>query len=186
MLYLVEFAHWDSQLKIGYGCGANSDNTGSTDTMPYHTGTMKSSKTTYGIGVQYRYIEDLWGGVYDWYDGIYTASTNVYCIKNPANFSDSSNGTAVATNPSTGSIKAYSNPTASGFEYALCPSTVGGTSTTYVCDSIESTGAVWLTGGSSSEATLSRGLFFAFRTNATSAFASIGSRLMVLPSSRIS
>jgi hypothetical protein len=60
-LYLVEFAHWNSQAKIGYGCGNNSatENMGASDSMPYHTGTMQSSRTTYGVGTQYRWIEDL-------------------------------------------------------------------------------------------------------------------------------
>lgn len=52
MLYLVEFADWDSQRKIGYGGGDNS--VGASDSMPYHTGTMQTSISTYGSGVQYR------------------------------------------------------------------------------------------------------------------------------------
>lgn len=38
LLYLVEFADWNSQAKIGYGCGPDStavQNMGYTDTMPY-------------------------------------------------------------------------------------------------------------------------------------------------------
>ncbi len=41
LLYIVEFADWNSQAKIGYGCGNNSSpqSMGYTDSMPYHTGT---------------------------------------------------------------------------------------------------------------------------------------------------
>lgn len=66
LLYLVEYANWDSQNCIGYGsgdgtyAGAVSKKTGYTDLMPYHTGTMKESKSTYGPGTQYRYVEGLW------------------------------------------------------------------------------------------------------------------------------
>jgi hypothetical protein len=51
LLYIVEFADWDSQTKIGYGCGNNSatENMGASDSMPYHTGTMQTSRTTYGL-----------------------------------------------------------------------------------------------------------------------------------------
>ena len=136
MLYLVEFADWNSQVKIGYGCSTSGDpmSMGYTDSMPYHTGTTASARTSYG-GTQYRYIEGLWDNVYDWCDGIYFSGTNVYCIKNPSSFSDSSGGTLVGTKPtSRGYIKSWNVPTASGFEYALYPSSVGGSDSTYTPD----------------------------------------------------
>lgn len=142
MLYLVEFADWNSQAKIGYGCGnriagdnSAMENVGASDNMPYHTGTMQSSRTTYGVGCQYRYIEGLWDNVHDWCDGIYFSGSNMYCIKNPASFSDTANGTLVGTRPtSSGYISAWNIPTASGFEYALYPSAVAGSKSTYTCD----------------------------------------------------
>lgn len=78
LLYLVEFADWDSQEKIGYGCGKNDSKTyqmGYTDSMPYHTGTTLSNRTIYGASTQYRNIEGLWDNVYDWLNGIYTSWT---------------------------------------------------------------------------------------------------------------
>ena len=58
LLMVVEFATWDFQGAIGYGCGNGEslENTGSTDNMPYHTGTISESEDTYAVGVQYRYI----------------------------------------------------------------------------------------------------------------------------------
>ena len=85
---------------IGYNCGNNNskENTGSTDTMPYHTGTMQTSKTTYGVGVQYRYIEDPWGNVLDWCDGVTfgpdennNAGEGIYCFEDFADYSDNYN-----------------------------------------------------------------------------------------------
>lgn len=137
MLYLVEYANWNSQAAIGYGCGNNSSVqiTGASDTMTYHTGTMKSTRTAYGVGVQYRWIEDPWGNVREWCDGIYFSSSNVYCINNPANFSDTTGGTKVGTRPTTdGYISDWSIPTATGFEYALYPSAVSGGEQTYMAD----------------------------------------------------
>lgn len=136
MLYLVEYANWNSQATIGYG-GSPSNamfNMGATDNMVYHTGTSAASRTTYG-SVQYRHIEGLWDNVYDWCDGIYFSGANVYCIKNPASFSDTSGGTNVGTRAtSSGWISGWTNPTADGFEYALYPNAVSGSETTYVCD----------------------------------------------------
>ena len=136
MLYLVEYGEWNSQKTIGYGCSPSASlfSMGATDGMKYHTGTTAANRTTYG-SVQYRYIEGLWDNVLDWCDGIYFSDTNVYCIKNPAQFSDMGNGTLVGTRAtSTNYISEWTDPTASGFEYALYPNVVNGTENTYVCD----------------------------------------------------
>ena len=188
MLYLVEYADWNSQAKIGYGCGNNSsrENTGSTDSMPYHTGTMQSSRGTYGVGCQYRYIEDLWGNVLDWCDGIYFSGSTVYGIKNPANFSDSSGGTNIGTRAASGNcIKAWTNPSASGFEYALYPSEGISDSSyeIYICDRsfYESSGVVLYVGGYYGQYQ-SNGLFYVSGDYSTSgSFSFIGSRLQKLP-----
>ena len=118
MLYLVEYADWNSQAKIGYGCGNNSaaENAGLTDAMTYHTGTNAASRTTYGH-TQYRHIEDLWGNVYDWCDGIYFSTQDVNAIRNPANFSDTTGGTKIATRPTTsGVVTEWTIPTQEGYE----------------------------------------------------------------------
>jgi hypothetical protein len=186
MLYLVEFGDWNSQTKIGYGCGNNSaaQSVGASDSMPYHTGTMQSSRTTYGVGVQYRYIEGLWDNVLDWCDGIYFKSSSVYCIKNPASFSDTSNGTNVGTRPtSSGYISAWSVPTTSGFEYALYPSAVAGSETTYTPDKCyyTSSGAVLCVGGGYSQG-LNSGLFYlGGGDSASGSYSGVGCRLQKLP-----
>jgi len=52
--------------------------------MPYHTGTMGSTRETTGVGVQYRYIEDLWtisqyiGNMLGIYGGGYSIITSPY------------------------------------------------------------------------------------------------------------
>lgn len=128
MLYLVEFADWDSQTKIGYGCGgatSSPPSVGASDSMPYHTGTVKADRATAGVGCQYRWIEDLWGNVFDWCDGIYFYSSYVYGIKDPSQFSDTANGTRVGSRPTTsGIISKWTTPSTEGFEWLLFPSTV--------------------------------------------------------------
>lgn len=132
MLYLVEFANWNSQEKVGYGgTGANYtiENSGICDSMTYHTGTNAATLQTYGH-TRYRYIEDLWGNGCDIVDGIYCSGTNIFCTKNPAQFSDNSGGTNVGgvRASATGWITSYTIPTAPGFEYALFPTSTVGTS----------------------------------------------------------
>lgn len=187
MLYLVEYADWNTQAKIGYGCGNNSaaENAGLCDGMTYHTGTNAANRTTYGH-TRYRYIEDLWGNVYDWCDGIYFSSANIYCIKNPANFSDTSGGTNVgARDTSGGWISKWTEPTASGFEYALYQASGGtaGSDSTYVCDYCYygSSGVVLYVGGYYYQYQ-SHGGFYLYGDNAASyKYTNIGSRLQKLP-----
>ena len=187
MLYLVEYADWNSQAKIGYGCGNGSSvqNNGLTDSMTYHTGTNASTRTSYGH-TRYRYIEDLWGNVYDWCDGIYFSAARVYCIKNPANFSDTTGGTQTGTRATTSNItSAWSTPNASGFEYALCPSATNGSYSSYICDGYDygSTGVVLYVGYFHSQSE-SAGIFSMISNGtASEKSSSIGSRLMKLPAS---
>lgn len=190
MLYLVEYAHWNSQAMIGYGCGNNSstENSGASDTMPYHTGTMKSSRTTYGVGIQYRYIENLWANIQYWCDGIYSYSTDIYTIKNASNFSDTTGGTLIKSGQTeTGYITAWSNPQISGYEYALYPSAINGSENTYITDvGGGNKGILPYIGGSFYQG-YPNGLFFIVKDNsASTTYASVGARLMVLPPGRLS
>ena len=106
MLYLVEYADWNSQAKIGYGCAPTGSTSavrtqGYTDAMVYHTGTDQANRTTYG-GTQYRHIEGLWDNCFDWCDGIYFSTADVYIINNPENFSDTTGGTKFGERATTG------------------------------------------------------------------------------------
>jgi hypothetical protein len=122
--------------------------------------------------------------VYDWCDGIYFSGSNVYCIKNPASFSDTANGTNIGTRPTSSNyISAWSIPAASGFEYALYPSAVAGSESTYICDYCDynSSGVVLRCGGCYNQ-NQDRGLFYLLGSNtASDSGASIGCRLQKLP-----
>lgn len=134
MLMLVEYANWDLQSKIGYNCGngESAENTGASDTIPYHTGTIHESLDTYGVGVQYRFIEDPWGNVAEWVDGFYlaestdeTALADAYIIMNPAEFSDDTGGVKIGSIPATlqsGLIKNWLVPSVDGYSWAMIPS----------------------------------------------------------------
>ena len=188
LLYLVEFADWNSQTKIGAGCGDNSatGNMGYTDSMPYHTGTTQNSRTTRGLGTQYRYIEGLWDNVRDWIDGCYYNSNGMYIIKNPANASDSSNGTLIGK-PATGTSDAARFPT--GFSIVnvnntfptFIPSASGGTNTSYSCDVWHYSTSPCLNVGGYFEHSNAIGLFSIYAHSTSTAYNNIGSRLMKFP-----
>lgn len=191
-LYLVEFANWDSQACIGYNCGNNSSKqaTGSTDSMPYHTGTMQTSRTTYGVGVQYRYIEDPWGNVLDWCDGIAFNQANIYCFENFADYSDdytSTGATLVGTRPTSSNyIQDFGISSENGFEWFMYPSSVG-SSQDNVPDycNYYSTGVVLYVGGNYYQSAY-RGLFClnGYYT-ASYQYGSIGVRLQYIPSTQL-
>lgn len=182
LLYIVEFADWNSQKCIGYGCGNNSAKqaNGASDNMPYHTGTMQTARTTYGVGVQYRHIEGLWDNVYDWVDGCYYNSSGLNLILNPANFSDSSGGTPVGV-PSNGYPSALGVKTAGPYPVFI-PTAAAGSDSTYVPDGwyFDASDPCLFVGGSYYQG-LYHGLFYVNCNAASNSYANVGSRLQKLP-----
>lgn len=129
MLYLVEYANWNSQAVIGAGCGTVS-NTGLTDDMPYHTGTVCNDRTTFGAGMQYRYIEDLWANARWFVDGVAFGHKGMSVFIRPSKFSDDpSGGTMLGDMQISDSLEfiatMHTIPTNNGYEWALYPSSAG-------------------------------------------------------------
>ena len=182
LLYIVEFCDWNSQAKIGYGCGNNSSPQpmGYTDSMPYHTGTTQSSRTTYGCGTQYRNIEGLLDNVLDWCDGCYYNSNGLNIILNPANFSDSSGGTAVGV-PSNGWPSAF-RVKANGDFPVFIPTSASGSDATYSCDYwyFSSSYPCLYVGGCYSHYS-NFGLFYVSYSAASDYYGYVGCRLQELP-----
>lgn len=128
LLYIVEFANWD-KAKVGYGCSPNNQNfqMGYTDSMPYHTGTTATSRTSYG-GTQYRYIEGLWDNMRDFVGGFCspaneenTASDIKICL-NPADFADVSKYESIGYSISAavnGCVTEFANPSNNKYDWVL-------------------------------------------------------------------
>ena len=185
-LYIVEFADWNGQTAIGRGnvdSGAKI-NTGATDSMSYHTG--RAAGTDGQTAVQYRNIENPWGNVLEWRDGIIFSDANICTYNNPANFADTYNaaGAAVRSNKRAatgGWIKAWGRDTNDpSFIY---PSEVGGSETTFVPDyCYYYTGVRALVVGGNYGNGGNAGPFYLDGSSApTGTFANLGSRLQKLP-----
>ena len=86
LLYIVEFADWNYAEKIGTSLDDITYKTGSTDIMPYHTGTTAENTGIKSRGVQYRNIEGLLASPHLWLNGIFYKSGHIYLIKNPQYF----------------------------------------------------------------------------------------------------
>lgn len=198
LLMVVEFATWDFQGAIGYGCGNGSsvENTGSTDDMGYHTGTISESEETYAVGVQYRYIEDMWANVVEFIDGWRIAeneagdgSFDVYITLNPAEYSDTEGGVPVGIIPSTangGFIKDWAVPSVEGYSWALCPAAIAEDSelvdgNEFVADYCEFSGPALLSGGFYDDAYPDYGPFFLVGIDAGDSVPIAGARLQKIP-----
>ena len=136
-LYVVEFADWNCQSKVGQGYTDNNSsalNSGTTDSMTYHTG--RASGTDGKTAVQYRWIENLWGNVFQWVDGFNANGTTAYACTDPSKYADdtSTGYTKIGTLPASGWIKDLT-VTDDGL---LIPKTNGGSETTYIPDYVYS------------------------------------------------
>lgn len=183
LLYIVEFANWNSQQTIGYGCGNNSSTQvmGYTDSMPYHTGTALSAQSSYGLGTQYRNIEGLWDNVADWFDGCYITSSGLYLILNPNNYKDSGGGTFIGAFIN-GWPSSFAVSSTAGFPMFYASKT-GGSQTTYSCDwwGCSTSSNQCLFGGGTFYRSTQDGMFHISGTTTTFAGSSVGARISELP-----
>lgn len=88
LLYLIEFADWDSQETIGLGHvnGTKAQDNGGTDSLAYHTG--RAAGIEGETAVQYRWIENLWGNIFGWLDGNAIHGNTIYIRTDPNEYTD--------------------------------------------------------------------------------------------------
>ena len=179
LLYLVEYADWDGQKKIAQGLVNNPsvNKTGLTDAMVYHTGRANSSDNS---AVQYRWIENPWGNVSEFIDGINVYRQSVYIFTDPEIYTDDTDTNYPYSNiklPTSGWIKGLGF--SSVFPWAFIPNANGGSSISYIPDYTYS-GPEWkvLNAGGHITSKQEAGLFF-FHAGVTSSGTSnkVGARL---------
>ena len=183
-LYIIEFADWNCQSKIGQGY-TNGNTTvirsGGTDNMTYHTG--RASGTDGKTAVQYRWIENLWGNVFQWVDGFNVVNDTAYCCTDPSKYADdtATGYTNIGTLPASGWIKDLT-VTDNGL---LIPEASGGSDTTYVPDYVYSTfGGQWYVlsvGGYWYDSTTAGLLCFRANDTSSNENSGISARLMCEP-----
>ena len=179
LLYLVEYADWDGQKKIAQGLvnHPSVNKTGLTDAMVYHTGRANSSDNS---AVQYRWIENPWGNVSEFIDGINVYRQSVYICTDPEIYTDDTDTNYPYSNiklPTSGWIKGLGF--SSVFPWAFIPNANGGSSISYIPDYTYS-GPEWkvLNAGGHITSKQEAGLFF-FHAGVTSSGTSnkVGARL---------
>jgi hypothetical protein len=179
LLYLVEYADWDSQKKIGPGIvnDTAAHKTGETDAMVYHTGRANSGDNS---AVQYRGIENPWGSVWEWVDGInFNNYAPVICTDPTKYADDTTTNYTVAGVPLGGSGSTKTLGISTNLPWAYLPREPGGSETTYIPDSMNSSSAwkVLMVGGSRGSSSAA-GLFcFHAGNSSSSSGVGIGTRL---------
>lgn len=178
-LYIVEFADWDIQNKIGRGYVDNHNsaiNSGGTDSMTYHTG--RAAGTDGSTAVQYRWIENLWGNVYQWVDGFNANGTTAYYCTDPSKYADdtATGYTKIGTLPDSGWIKDLT-VTDNGL---LIPKAVGGSETTFIPDYADSSSGwrVLNVGGYWNYGSYAGLLYFGADGASSGSYSSISARLL--------
>lgn len=186
-LYLVEWADWNSQTKIGKGYTDGSHdsaaiNTGTTDSMIYHTG--RASGDDGKTQVIYRWIEGLWGNVAQFVDG-YNANERVpYICLDPSKYADDTdtNGyteLGVTLPESNGWIEKFGE--SKEFNWAFCISSVNSfLGPDYVYTS-SSGWCVLLVSGGWFDGSIAGLLKFGVSSPSSDTYKSFGSRLQYIP-----
>lgn len=183
-LYLVEFADWDSQSKIGRGyVDGNSAaiNTGGTDSMTYHTG--RAAGTDGKTSIQYRGIEDPTGNVWEFLDGFNANERKVYICTDPSKYADDTTTGYTDTGVTlceSGWIKKLTPSATVAWAFFL-PTANGGSETTYIPDYVDSSTGwrILIVGGNWNNAS-NAGLFQFNANNASSnSNSNIGARPLV-------
>jgi len=180
LLYLVEFAHFDSQTKLGGGWNTGSvGSMGGTGSALYHT--VKAT----GAHNQYRWIEDPFSNVRDWIDGfIGSKSSNCFAAAN-----SSYTGTKTDLNdlgfrlPAANDISGFGYSEYAPWAFIPNASTSDSSYATYVCGQVSSNSSAYPASvGGRYNAYAGYGLFYFYADSAASyTYAGLGSRLLYKP-----
>jgi hypothetical protein len=191
MLYLVEFATYDSQSAIGKGCTESDTavSSGTCDNVPNLTG--RPAGTDGQTDIVWRGIETLWGSRWQYLDGINAMNTSsdhrYYVCNDTSNYSADrftgyealSYGHDLLVN---GSFVTELGIDEGENDHVMLPVASGaGSASTYICDGVSKSGYVTFKFGGNNSYGTSAGLFAVKMDNSTSADGNSASRLMYIP-----
>ena len=176
-MYLLKYKNLDSQSALGQGYvgGSAAANTGATNTrgMDYGTTSTTTQMKLFGL-------EDFWGNIWEWIDGIVTDSTRNILTATDS-FNDSGSGYKNHGQGATSNIGNYMSKPQGKSETGFLAKEVSGSSTTYFCDSAYLfASCVAYFGGSWGDGALAGAFRLAVSTAASSSAALIAARLMFL------
>lgn len=174
-LYLIRFKHLNSQIALGRGNVDDSalKNTGATNTLGMCYG--KNDATNQQI--KCNGIEDFWGNIWEWIDGLHTVGTTIYT--QDGNFTDNATG-AVSRGTFTANFAGYISDIWGTDELGFFIKEGGsaGSGTTYYCDYGNCrSGCVASFGGGWDNASLTGAFHLFVASSPSDAYSSIGARV---------
>lgn len=136
MLYLVEYANTNSQNMLGYGiCSASGvQNSGGCNSLGMKSGCISNDKKHSMI---YRGIEDIYGNIFQWIDGLNIKSYKTYICYDPSKYVDDVfSGDYKAIGYTQSSLDGYVSKLGYDVNHPLVamPTQASGSDSTYLCD----------------------------------------------------
>jgi len=176
ILYLTEYGDFDSQTTIGRGfVDGNSSATTTGGTSSY--GNDTHGETTGTEQMSYRGIEDFWGNLYYWVDGIVSDSNYDILIGNEG-FNDSGTGYTLYSTTNSSNTYGYIDDIQPQQETGFSILSGGGSDSTYLYDyGSLSSGKVALFGGSWDNGSDAGAFLLRLSFSASSSYADVGARL---------
>lgn len=138
-MYLLKYKSLDSQTAVGMGyvSGSNAIATGGTEAWGMDCELIKQTNPTYMTDSKHHVkvfgLEDLWGNVYEFVDGLCSSSTkNILTATD--NFNDSGTGYTDNGQGTTSNLSGYMSKPQGTTEKGFIAKANNGSSTTYFCD----------------------------------------------------
>lgn len=133
MLFVLMYRSTDSQTSLGYGY-ANGNSSSIQTGNTYNKG-MNYGESTGKQQMKFLGIEDFWGNLYQWVDGLYCDSSRNILITDNSVFNDNGSGyvnygQGAGSNLSGGYIDAVQGKQSTGF----IPKSIVGSNATHYCD----------------------------------------------------
>ena len=183
ILYLVEYADYNSQNTLGYGvCSGSKVNSGQCDSLGMKSGTTNNDKKH---AVIYRGVENIFGNIYQWLDGINIGTgPKSWVCKNRSQYASDKTASPYVQ---VGYTEASSNGYIKTMGYdannpAIQRATaVGGSDNTYCPDYFYSTAGYSVFVGGYCSSDLYCGLWYAVYSSSSNASTHIGGRLLFIP-----
>ena len=131
--YILRFGNLNSQAAVGQGYvnASAKTNTGATNAQGMNYGTTSQTTQIKCLG-----IEDLWGNVFEWVDGIFSSSTrNILTAIYNKNMNDTGSGYQDNGQGASSDIGNYMSKPQGTTEKGFVAKEVSGSASTYFCDS---------------------------------------------------
>lgn len=176
-LYMVKYLAKNSQDVIGKGYvgGSNPVNTGGTDGRGDKYGSTSTTTQMILFG-----LEDFWGNVFEWIDGLVTDGNRDLLLATN-NFNDTGSGYSKVTTGVGSNVGGYCSDVLGDNDGAFCIKASNGSSTTYFCDySYLGAGCLPIFGGNCSGGDSAGVCCLYVNYSPSSSYSNFGGRLMFL------